>query len=141
MKKSTFLAARAALIACGSSLILSASAAAAPAAPAAAAAATEAKALMTQHICFTCHTIDGTSKINGADALGPTLKGIYGTTETVLTDGKEREVKVDDAYLTKSIREPMADIVKGRLPVMVLPPPALTDAEIGKIVAFIKTLK
>lgn len=83
--------------------------------------------------CLGCHTIDGTKKI------GPTLKGIFGKTVTVLTNGKEREVIVDEEYLERSILKPEADIVKGYPPVM--PAMLLTEEESEAIVHYLERLK
>lgn len=99
------------------------------------------KQLMAEKLCLTCHTVDGTATINDVPALGPTLKGLFGTTETVVTDGVEREIVVDEAYLVRSLKEPMADITKGRQPVMVVPSPPLTDAQVTTLVDYIKSLK
>ncbi len=95
--------------------------------------------LMQDKTCFTCHTTDGGDTINGVKAIGPTLKGLFGRSEAVLTNGVERMIVVDDAYLMKSMKEPMADITKDYAPAMVVPP--LTDEEIRTIVEYIKTLK
>ncbi len=54
--------------------------------------------------CASCHTIDG------GKSVGPSWKDLYGKMET-LTDGSQ--VLVDDAYLTESIFDPQAKIVKG----------------------------
>ena len=70
------------------------------------------KELLEKHGCLGCHSLDGTPKV------GPTFKGIWGRTVTVLTGGKERTVTVDEAYLRRSILEPNADVVKGFQPVM-----------------------
>jgi cytochrome c oxidase subunit 2 len=43
--------------------------------------------------CLGCHTVDGTKKI------GPSFNGILGRTETVLTNGKEIQIIVDEKYL------------------------------------------
>ncbi|RMH57674.1 MAG: cytochrome c oxidase subunit II [Candidatus Hydrogenedentota bacterium] len=83
--------------------------------------------------CAACHSVDGSPR------LGPSFKGIYGKKVRVMTGGKAREVLVDDAYLTKSMKTPTADVVEGFQPVM--PPQNLTDAEIEKINTFIKSLK
>ncbi len=84
--------------------------------------------------CATCHTLDG------ARLVGPSWKGLYGSRETVVTDGKERPVTVDDTYIARSIRAPGADVVKGYPPAMVLPH-SLDDQEVADVVAFLKTLK
>ena len=83
--------------------------------------------------CFACHSIDGSPRV------GPTFKGLYGKTVTVLTDGKERKVVADEAYLQKSILEPNADIAKGFPPVM--PPEQMTAEELREIVKYLEELK
>jgi cytochrome c oxidase subunit 2 len=92
--------------------------------------------LFQERGCKACHSIDGTP------GLGPTLKGLFGKTVTVLTDGKERKLVADEAYLRKSILEPNVDIVKGFPPIM---PPLLkgllTDQEIDAFVSYLKGLK
>jgi cytochrome c oxidase subunit 2 len=83
--------------------------------------------------CNACHSIDGTFIV------GPTLKGLYGKTVIVLTDGRERTVVADEAYIRKSILDPNADIVKGFAPIM--PAQKLTDKEIEEIIRYLKELK
>ncbi|MCC6502038.1 MAG: cytochrome c oxidase subunit II [Deltaproteobacteria bacterium] len=91
------------------------------------------KELYATMSCSACHSIDGSSGI------GPTFKGLFGKKERVTTNGKERVVTVDEAYIMKSEHEPTADVVVGFQPVM--PPSPLTDEEIGAVIEFIKTLK
>jgi cytochrome c oxidase subunit 2 len=83
--------------------------------------------------CQACHSIDGTPLV------GPTLKGLFGKTVAVITDGKERQVVADDTYLRKSLLEPNADVVKGFPPVM--PPEKMADEELAALVDYIKSLK
>ncbi len=83
--------------------------------------------------CMACHSIDGTPRV------GPTLKGLFGKTVTVMTDGKERNITADEAYLRKSILEPNADVVKGFPPVM--PPEKITNDETNELIQYIKELK
>ena len=85
--------------------------------------------------CEVCHSIDGTPRI------GPTVKGLFGKTVTVLTDGKERRVMADEAYLRKSILEPNADVVVGFPPVMPSQKGLLTDQEIDALILYLKELK
>jgi cytochrome c oxidase subunit 2 len=84
--------------------------------------------------CIGCHSTDGTPLV------GSSLKGLYGSKKIVVTDGEEREITVDEAYLKKSILEPNADLVKGMSPVM--PPYAgtIADEDIDLIVEYIKSL-
>lgn len=77
--------------------------------------------------CLACHSIDGSAGV------GPTWKGLYGKKET-LTDGKI--VVVNDKYLTESVRDPNAKIVKGFAPIM--PPSPFSDQEMAALIAFIK---
>jgi mono/diheme cytochrome c family protein len=62
------------------------------------------KALYTGDGCSGCHSL------TGAAGAGPTFKGLAGSTVT-LTDGST--VTADDAYLSRSITDPDAQIVKG----------------------------
>ncbi len=92
--------------------------------------------LLKQNACLTCHSQDG-SKI-----IGPSFKGIFGKTETVVTDDAEREIVIDEAYISRSIRQPNADVVKGYMKgLMVSYETVLSEEQIGHITDYIKTLK
>ena len=67
----------------------------------------EGRMIVEQKACIACHSVNGTKIV------GPSYKDIFGHKVTVITDGKEREVMVDEAYIRKSILEPEADVVKG----------------------------
>ena len=85
--------------------------------------------------CLACHSLDG-SKI-----VGPSFKGIWEKEETVITDGEERQITVDSAYIFRSIYEPAADIVKGyRKGQMVSYRNQLNDDQVNKILEYLKTL-
>ena len=59
---------------------------------------------------------------------------------TVLTNGAERTITVNEDYLRRSIREPNADVVKGFQPIM--PPfPDLTEEEVTALVEFIEGVR
>ena len=83
--------------------------------------------------CMVCHSIDGTPRV------GPTLKGIFGKSVAVLSDGKERTLVANEDYLRRSILEPNVDVTKGFQPIM--PPQRLTDQEMNEILNYIKGLK
>ena len=83
--------------------------------------------------CLACHSIDGTT----AGKTGPTLKGLYGSQVRLV--GKP-PVRADDAYLTRSILEPGADIVQGHEPGMPSFRGVLSDAEIRSVVMYIRSL-
>ncbi|HXW69733.1 MAG TPA: cytochrome c oxidase subunit II [Dissulfurispiraceae bacterium] len=83
--------------------------------------------------CLGCHTTDGTKKI------GPTFKGLFGRKETVITDGREHEIIVDEAFIRKAVLQPGADLVKGYPKIM--PKLPVTPEELDAIVATLKELK
>lgn len=85
--------------------------------------------------CFACHSTDGSPKV------GPTLKGLFGHEVAVLTDGAERRISADEAYIRKSLLEPQADVVKGFPPIMPPQKGILSDAEVDALVEYLKTLK
>jgi cytochrome c oxidase subunit 2 len=83
--------------------------------------------------CLACHSTDGSRLV------GPSYKGLFGSTATVVTDGKTRQVAVDEAYLRRSLLDPMADVVEGYPPVM--PKLEMTDEEVNAIVAYLESLR
>ena len=83
--------------------------------------------------CMACHSIDGTPRV------GPALKGLFGKTAIVLTDGKERNILSDESYLRKSLLEPNADVVKGYPPIM--PLQKMSEDEINELIQYMKELK
>ncbi len=92
--------------------------------------------IMKHNACTGCHSLDGSKLVSTS------FKGLYGKMETVTTNGKERKVKVDDAYIVTSIYEPDKDIVVG-FPggLMKSYKGTLKDDDIKKIIEFLKTLK
>jgi cytochrome c oxidase subunit II len=80
--------------------------------------------------CKACHSIDGSPLV------GPSWRGIWGQ-KVELEDGSS--VTADDAYITESIKQPGAKIVKGYAPGM--PQFSLSDRQIADLVEFIKSLK
>ena len=89
--------------------------------------------LVTANGCAACHSIDGSAR-----PTGPTWFGLFGS-EVQLADGAT--VTADEAFLTESIKDPAAKIVAGDFGGTQMPVFVLTDAQIGDIVAYIKTLK
>lgn len=93
------------------------------------------EALSKSKGCAACHSVDGSKLI------GPSYKGVYGKTETVVTGGQEREIVVDDAYIRNSILKPMDDIVKGYQPLMPSQEGLVNEAEIKALTAYIKSIQ
>lgn len=85
--------------------------------------------LYSQQGCQGCHSLDGSKMV------GPTWKGLYGTTGHKLSDGST--VTVDQNYLRKSILKSSAQIVQGYQNVM--PSYAnLSEREVTALVEFMK---
>ena len=83
--------------------------------------------------CVACHSTDGTKLV------GPTWKGLFGSQVAVLAEGKETTVTADDEYITRSIRHPPKEVVKGFPPQM--PQADLKERDVADLVAFIKGLR
>jgi len=89
-------------------------------------------AVLTEKGCLACHSVDGKPKV------GPTLKALYGKEEQILIAGVPKTIRVDDAYLRRSITDPMNQVVKGYPPAM--PRTPLTEQELSEVVGYIKSL-
>ena len=65
---------------------------------------------------------------------------LFGKEEQVIENGKKLSVKVDEAYISESIKDPSLKKTVGfeNTPMPVFP---LTDDEIKQVIAYIKTLK
>jgi len=92
-----------------------------------------AEVVLESKSCLTCHSLDGKVMV------GPTFKGICGRTRTIVANGEEQEVKCGEAYLSKAIQSPMADIVKGYPPTM--PSNPLDAQELKQVVSYLMSLK
>jgi cytochrome c oxidase subunit II len=92
--------------------------------------------LIKKNGCVACHSTDGTQIV------GPSFKGIYGEKTTVVANGKEQQVTVDDAYIFESLMEPNAKVVKGfQSGLMQSYKGTITEAQAKQIADYIKTLK
>jgi cytochrome c oxidase subunit 2 len=89
------------------------------------------KALHITAGCNVCHSVDGTK------AQGPTMKGVFGSTVR-LSDGTT--IVADEAYMKRSILDPMAEIVDGYPPQMLPYQGVLSDEKIDALIAYYKTL-
>jgi len=90
------------------------------------------KKLFSKKGCNACHSLDGSRLI------GPSLKGLYGKKEK-LTNGKT--ITVDDAYIDRSLMDPMLEVPEGYAPIMPTFKGQLSQVDIAGIIAFIKSLK
>jgi cytochrome c oxidase subunit 2 len=91
----------------------------------------EGRRVATDQGCMRCHSVDGTRHI------GPTWTNLYGRNERLATG---KTVVVDEAYLTKSMMDPAADIVAGYQNVMPTFQGKLTPPDAAAIVEYIKSL-
>ncbi len=89
--------------------------------------------ILTNKGCLGCHTTDGTAKV------GPTFKGLYGSSVTVITAGKERVIQADEEYLKRSVLDPGADVVNGYQNIM--PKIPMSPEELEQVIEYLETLK
>lgn len=82
--------------------------------------------------CLQCHSIDG------ARHIGPTWLDLYLREETLSTGEK---IIADDAYLTRSMMEPNAQIVAGFQPLMPAFQGILSPLEVAALLEYIKSLR
>lgn len=93
--------------------------------------AEEGRRAASRNGCFACHTIDGQPHI------GPSWRNLYGQL-VELQDG--RKTIADEEYLTRSMMDPIVDVVRGFRPVMPTYLGTLSQPDAGAIVEFIRSL-
>jgi len=92
--------------------------------------------IMKKNACTSCHSLDGSKLI------GPSFKGVWGITETVVTNGVDREITVNEEYIKTSLHEPNTDVVKGyNQGLMISYKDLVNEEEINDIIEYLKTLK
>ncbi len=91
--------------------------------------------IMENNGCFSCHTVDGTKNV------GPSFRGLFGSTIEVITNGNPRKITVDAEYIKSSVYEPDKDVVvdyqKG---LMKSYQGLIKEKEINGITEYLKTL-
>jgi len=96
----------------------------------------EGLAILRTQGCNACHSSDG-SRI-----VGPSYKGLWGKTLTVVENGEDVTVTVDEEYIKSSIYEPNKQIVKGyQKGLMQSYEGVVTDEDIDKIIVYIQSLE
>jgi cytochrome c oxidase subunit 2 len=86
--------------------------------------------------CLACHSVDGSKLV------GPSFKGLYGSTVDVATSGKTHKITADDVYIRTSIVEPDKDIVSGfQGGLMQSYKNVITDKDIQLVIEYLKTAK
>jgi cytochrome c oxidase subunit 2 len=92
--------------------------------------------ILKKNACTGCHSIDGSKLVSTS------FKGLYGKECKVETEGRERTVKADDAYLMLSIYAPEKDHVVGYPKgLMKSYKGVIPEEEATKIIEYLKTLK
>ncbi|HEX7708347.1 MAG TPA: cytochrome c oxidase subunit II [Thermoanaerobaculia bacterium] len=92
--------------------------------------ASQGEQLFQKFACNTCHTSDATAR-------GPVLHGLYGK-PVLLSDN--RTVTADDNYIRESILNPTAKIVKGFQPLMPTFQGQVSEEDLIRLLAYIKSL-
>lgn len=85
--------------------------------------------------CQTCHAIDEAGQSGLMN--GPPLYDLYGTEVELEAGGT---VVADEAYIRKSIIDPMSDIVRGYRPLMPTYAGRLSEEQVMQLIAYIKSL-
>ncbi len=85
--------------------------------------------------CIACHSVDGSTKV------GPSFKSIFGKKQTVLHEGKEREITVDAAFIKEKLMHPEINRIKGFPPIMPSQQGQLTEAEVDSVIEYLKSLQ
>jgi cytochrome c oxidase subunit 2 len=93
------------------------------------------ESLLYERGCVSCHSLTGNPMV------GPTLKGLVGSTVQVKTAGQPRNVTADSLYIRESIISPAADVVEGFPNTMPPSRDVLSDEEIATIITYLKSVK
>ena len=92
--------------------------------------------ILKRNACLSCHTQDGSRLV------GPSFKGVMGTKEIVVINGKDTEITVDRDYVIESMKQPNAAIVKGyQQGLMISYEGSITEEEMNLVVDYLETLK
>ncbi len=81
--------------------------------------------------CGTCHRADGSGQ-------GPALQGVFGKTVTLASG---QTLVADEGYLRESILDPNAQIVAGYTSVMPTFQGLLSEEDVMRLIAYVKSLK
>lgn len=84
-----------------------------------------------QNFCAACHSIDGSPLV------GPSFRGIFGTSRKVIESGASKTVSVDKNYIRQSILEPNAQVVEGFQDIMPPLGATLSEPDIEALVEYV----
>jgi cytochrome c oxidase subunit 2 len=91
--------------------------------------------LVSQFGCSSCHSTDG------SEGVGPTFKGLFGSTVKVVNGNQTRTVTVDEAYLREHILQHDRDYVAGYPNIMPAFKGKITTPELDQIIDYIEALR
>ena len=92
--------------------------------------------ILEKNGCFACHSTDGRKIV------GPSFKGLYGSSHDVMTDGVTRKITADSIYIQTSITDPNKDVVVGYPQgVMKSYKGLIRDKDMPKVIEYLKNLK
>ena len=94
--------------------------------------------VLVKYNCLECHDEDGSQSRSG-----PSLKGLWGQKQVVISQGREKEIIVDEEYIRRAILQPQIEIVKEYYEAIRMPvyQGKITPRELKLIVEHVKFLK
>lgn len=91
--------------------------------------------ILKNNACLSCHSLDGSRLV------GPSLKGLYGSERTVITENGETTITAMEEYVKNSIYDPNKEVVKGfNKGLMQSYKEVVTEEDIEKITEYLKTI-
>lgn len=92
--------------------------------------------LLKNNACLSCHTRDGSRLV------GPSFKNLLGRAETIVKHDEEKEIVIDDQYISEKIKSPSSSNVIGYQSGLMIPyEKILSDEDIKQIIEYISSLK
>lgn len=92
--------------------------------------------LLKNNACLSCHTRDGSRLV------GPSFKNLLGRTETIIIDGDEKLITVDNQYIIDKLNSPSSSTVASYQSGLMTPyGEILSDEDMNNIIGYISTLK
>jgi len=92
--------------------------------------------LLKNNACLSCHTRDGSRLV------GPSFKNLLGRNETIIIDGDEKQITVDNQYIIDKLNSPSSSTVASYQSGLMTPyGEILSDEDMNNIIGYISTLK
>ncbi len=92
--------------------------------------------LLKNNACLSCHTRDGSRLV------GPSFKNLLGRNETIIIDGDEKQITVDNQYIIDKLNSPSSSTVASYQSGLMTPyGEILSDEDMNNIIEYFSTLK